>query len=337
MTLLLVNTLPAFLATDGRLYRVAAIRTGADTFAAARGSSDPDVFLASVNKRTGDDYVNGSGVWMGLDTLRQHADSDGAAYPLLWLGMTNTRAIVRGVDALATTAPTAALCGYGCGNALEEDASCPAACGLLGRPTVSLVHAETVNDALATAPAYSSAPVTRAEDLAVAADTVAAAIVDGDAGGTYGVPTGDASHRYVVGGYGDAVVLRKGHEDSGVIVRPTVRRFIETNVLLQVDGYGIGFWRDANGRVWLDVVSTYANAGLAGLAARQNGELAVWDSVALREVPTADLEPSHRCSYCGDNLHRVIDGTDEFWADSDGYAGCSHRAAPNVPHRAYAL
>lgn len=87
MTTHTITSAPVFLGTDNRAYRIAAIRTGEFTFR----SGDADVFLANVVKATCEDYASGTGIWVSLGSLREHAD--GTGMPNMWTGRA-TRAIV---------------------------------------------------------------------------------------------------------------------------------------------------------------------------------------------------------------------------------------------------
>lgn len=104
--------------------------------------------------------------------------------------------------------------------------------------------------------------------LAVRSAFVPTTYVDHNTGGTYGV-----SGFYVVGGYADAVVIRATaapHEAMASAVA-----FATVNAAAIRDGHGLGWWADANGRVWLDVVRTFDDYAAAIDAAVANGERAI--------------------------------------------------------------
>lgn len=110
-------------------------------------------------------------------------------------------------------------------------------------------------------------------------------------GATFGIPHATESARYVVGGYGTASVISRMDARNADVVREVVRTFVALNryrlELIHADGtpmFGVGHWVDANGRIWLDVVSTFRHFDNACDVARTHGELAVWDSVTCREV-----------------------------------------------------
>lgn len=99
------------------------------------------------------------------------------------------------------------------------------------------------------------------------------------AGGTFGA----TSARYVVGGYADSVVLRRAATRA-----ERVSAALEFVRGIPLDEWqGVGFWQDSLGRVWLDVVRGFDTLNGAKGAARENGELAIWDSVAGAEIAIA--------------------------------------------------
>lgn len=285
-----INTAPIFRATDGRAYRIAVIDT-------LRGTPDTGVwvFLACVVKTTGEDYASGAGVWTTLTTLRTHIE-DTDRFPNLWVGTTNARAIVAFVDAYLSVviAPATAeadataaredipwaRCGYGCGNLLDTDDRCPAACGILGAPDATpAAPAPRVLSSVTPSYRVKFPPFVSPRRSRIIADIVRG-ILAGDAGGTYHGSDGYAA-RYVVGGAGDSVVVRANAARSHIIA--TVHAFVSDAPIL--GGEGVGYWRDAaTGRVWLDRVSFYSYAPTAREVARDRGEIAVWDATDAVEI-----------------------------------------------------
>ncbi len=84
--------------------------------------------------------------------------------------------------------------------------------------------------------------------------------------------------RYIVGGYGNAVVL------SATATRSERGRAALVFAESYPPGYsaghvnGLGFWRDADtGRIWLDRVRTFHTQDAAVTAGQRNGELFIWD------------------------------------------------------------
>lgn len=89
-------------------------------------------------------------------------------------------------------------------------------------------------------------------------------------GGTYGAIYG----RFIVGGYADSVVIKanatRGERAASAIAYAADRTVSPRD--------GVGFWRDGNGRVWLDAVRSFETIVSAIGAATRNGELAIFDS-----------------------------------------------------------
>lgn len=105
---------------------------------------------------------------------------------------------------------------------------------------------------------------------ALVAEFVTDVANDESAGGTYGAVQG----RYVVGGYADSVVIKanatRGERAASAIAYAADRTVSPRD--------GVGFWRDGNGRVWLDAVRSFETIVSAIGAATRNGELAIFDS-----------------------------------------------------------
>lgn len=114
---------------------------------------------------------------------------------------------------------------------------------------------------------------------ALVAEFVTDVANDDSAGGTYGAPHG----RYVVGGYADSVVIKasatRGERAASAIAFAADRLVSPT--------WGIGFWRDANGRTWLDAVRGFDVPEVAIRQARANGELAIYDRETDSEITVA--------------------------------------------------
>lgn len=93
------------------------------------------------------------------------------------------------------------------------------------------------------------------------------AVSDGGPGGSYGLSRG----RFVVGGWVNAVVIRKGASQA-----ERLRAALE---FTEHHGYGpYGYWTDnVTGRTWLDVVIATDDWQTAVRWADQHGELAVYD------------------------------------------------------------
>lgn len=89
--------------------------------------------------------------------------------------------------------------------------------------------------------------------------------------------------RYVVGGYGDAVVIKATATRAEAITTASLFASAVTFTNHGTVGgqLGIGFWVDpATGRVWLDRVRSFDDLGDALKAGRVNGELAIFDTHA---------------------------------------------------------
>lgn len=96
----------------------------------------------------------------------------------------------------------------------------------------------------------------------------------GGPGGSYGLARG----RYVVGGWANALVLRKG---AGTAER------LDAALLFVANHSGpFGYWTDDNGRTWLDVVIATDDRVTANRWAIQNGELAIYDRELDRVLQT---------------------------------------------------
>lgn len=106
-------------------------------------------------------------------------------------------------------------------------------------------------------------------------------ICAGDSGGTYFLH--GTGLRFVVGGAGHSVVLRKGAERAEIVA--AVLEFVGA---LPDVASGVGFWEDSStGRIWLDRVSSHTSEIVARQFAERRGELAIWDSRTETEIRTA--------------------------------------------------
>lgn len=112
------------------------------------------------------------------------------------------------------------------------------------------------------------------------------AVADNAAGGTYGT-----ARRFIVGGYADSVVIRATATRAQRAA--TAAAFAAAH-----SGLPVGFWRDHNGRTWLDVVQSFDNATDAVGAAERNGEREVWDAYAGRAFTPAELRPCPENEVC---------------------------------------
>lgn len=88
----------------------------------------------------------------------------------------------------------------------------------------------------------------------------------GGPGGSYGLRRG----RYVVGGWVNSVVIRKQAE--------TAERLRAAMDFTQQHEGPFGYWKDDNGRYWLDVVIGTDDFDTAVRWARTNGEIAIYDT-----------------------------------------------------------
>lgn len=104
---------------------------------------------------------------------------------------------------------------------------------------------------------------------AAEAEAFVSAVAGGIAtGGTFGATHG----RYVVGGWADSVVIRAGADRSSRVA--SALSFVNGRDITPSEG--VGFWAE-EGRVWLDVARSFDWRGQAEEAARENGELAIFD------------------------------------------------------------
>ncbi len=103
------------------------------------------------------------------------------------------------------------------------------------------------------------------------------AVADGTAdGGTFGVYPNHG--RYIVGGFADSVVIRATADRAARAA--TAAAFVAAH-----PGEAYGFWRDENGRVWLDVVRPFITLAAAILTAEENGERAIYDTEREEVIP----------------------------------------------------
>jgi hypothetical protein len=97
-------------------------------------------------------------------------------------------------------------------------------------------------------------------------------------GGTFPAP----HDGYVVGGYANAVEIRKGANRGEA--QSAALLFADANRSRLSDGFALGFWVNDRGRTVLDLVFVHGLAAEASDAAHHNGEQAYWAVTAGREV-----------------------------------------------------